>query len=228
MEVVLIRHLSTPGNEKRQYIGSTDEDLSPQAVERFRQMQGTAAPVLAGGSCLLPGWVVVSPMKRCIRTAELIWPGRKVCPEPLLKECDFGAYEGKTYEELKDEPAYREWIAGGGMTAFPGGESQTAFRKRCREGIRKWILKALEEDVERIFFVVHGGTIMSALSAYAEEDGSDAERNGSPSEDAGKFYRWQVENGGGCVCRAVREEWMNGRYILHDVENLGQGRSLEQ
>ena len=32
MELILIRHLKTPGNEKRQYIGSTDEELSEQEV----------------------------------------------------------------------------------------------------------------------------------------------------------------------------------------------------
>ena len=39
MKIIFIRHLPTPGNEKRQYIGSTDEDLSQGAVERFRKMQ---------------------------------------------------------------------------------------------------------------------------------------------------------------------------------------------
>ena len=36
MRIVFIRHLKTPGNEKRQYIGRTDEALSEQAVEEFR------------------------------------------------------------------------------------------------------------------------------------------------------------------------------------------------
>ena len=35
MELILIRHLKTPGNEKRQYIGSTDEALSEQEVQNF-------------------------------------------------------------------------------------------------------------------------------------------------------------------------------------------------
>lgn len=35
MKIVFIRHLKTPGNERRQYIGRTDEDLSEQAVEEF-------------------------------------------------------------------------------------------------------------------------------------------------------------------------------------------------
>lgn len=37
MELILIRHLKTPGNEKRQYIGSTEEDLSEQEVLNFKQ-----------------------------------------------------------------------------------------------------------------------------------------------------------------------------------------------
>lgn len=35
MELIWIRHLQTPGNEKRQYIGSTDEPLSEKTVEDF-------------------------------------------------------------------------------------------------------------------------------------------------------------------------------------------------
>ena len=37
MELILIRHLKTPGNEKRQYIGSTDEELSEQEVLNFKK-----------------------------------------------------------------------------------------------------------------------------------------------------------------------------------------------
>ena len=40
----LYPHLATPGNEKRQYIGRTDEPLSDRAVTAFREQQeGTEA-----------------------------------------------------------------------------------------------------------------------------------------------------------------------------------------
>ena len=32
MKIMLIRHFATPGNEKRQYIGSTDEVLSEKTA----------------------------------------------------------------------------------------------------------------------------------------------------------------------------------------------------
>ena len=95
MELILIRHLKTPGNEKRQYIGSTDEELSEQEVMNFKQKYKI-------DSYPQVQQVIVSPMKRCIQTAELIYPEVQIQQESLLKECDFGIFEGKTYEELKE------------------------------------------------------------------------------------------------------------------------------
>ena len=95
MELILIRHLKTPGNEKRQYIGSTDEELSEQEVLNFKQKYKI-------DSYPQVQQVIVSPMKRCIQTAELIYPEVQIQQESLLKECDFGIFEGKTYEELKE------------------------------------------------------------------------------------------------------------------------------
>ena len=95
MELILIRHLKTPGNEKRQYIGSTDEELSEQEVLNFKQKYKI-------DSYPQVEQVIVSPMKWCIQTAELIYPKNQITQEELLKECDFGIFEGKTYEELKE------------------------------------------------------------------------------------------------------------------------------
>ena len=210
MKIIFIRHLPTPGNEKRQYIGSTDEDLSRGAMERFRKMQpdnreGIYPPVQ---------YVIASPLKRCIRTAELIWPGQEILIEPMLRECDFGAYERKTYEELKNEPEYIRWMESGGMTAFPGGEDQTGFRRRCADGVKQWIGRLLEKDAASAAFVVHGGTIMAALEALAKLPEQDS---GDPG---GNFYRWQAENGCGYIAEAERREWESGRQILKNIQML--------
>ena len=203
MEVLFIRHLPTPGNEKRQYIGSTDESLSALAAERFREQQlGQGAVRYPQVRCL-----TASPMKRCLETAELIWPGTPARTEPMLRECDFGRFEGKTYEELKDEPAYTAWISSGGMTAFPGGESQEAFRQRCADGVKKWVRIWMSEGVECAAFVVHGGTIMAALSRLAEGEHG--------------FYDWQAGNGCGYSAQAEEAEWKSGREILRGVKKIG-------
>ena len=202
MRVVFIRHLCTPGNEKRQYIGRTDEDLSEQAVEEFCQRQEKST----GGLYPPVQHVIASPLKRCIQTAELIYPGQEISVEPMLRECDFGEYEQKTYEELKNEPEYIRWMESGGMTVFPGGEEQTSFRRRCVDGVKRWIARLLEDGADSAAFVVHGGTIMAVLSELAE--------------DKHEFYHWQVENGGGYVAEVTVEDWENGRKALRKVKRL--------
>ena len=74
------------------------------------------------------------------------------------------------------------------------------------EGIRKWINVLTEEKAESAAFVVHGGTIMAALSRLAEE----------PHD----FYHWQVENGGGYEASVREEEWLNGRKYLKEVRRI--------
>ena len=202
MRVVFIRHLCTPGNEKRQYIGRTDEVLSEQAVEEFRQRQEKST----GGLYPSAQYIVASPLKRCIQTAGLIYPGMEIVTEPMLRECDFGEYERKTYEELKNEPEYIRWMESGGMTAFPGGEEQTSFRRRCVDGVKRWIARLLEDGADSAAVVVHGGTIMAVLSELAE--------------DKHEFYHWQVENGGGYVAEVTAEDWENGRKALRKVKRL--------
>ena len=202
MKIIFIRHLKTPGNEKRQYIGRTDEDLSEQAVEVFRQRQEKSISDLYP----LVQYIISSPLKRCIQTAGLIYPGQEISVDPMLRECDFGEYEQKTYEDLKNEPEYIRWMESGGMTAFPGGEEQELFRRRCEDGVKKWISRLLREEADSAAFIVHGGTIMAALSKL--------------SEDTHEFYHWQVENGGGYVAEVTAEDWENGRKALRKVKRL--------
>lgn len=210
MKILFIRHLPTSGNEKRQYIGSTDEELSERAVEifrkRYKENNGKIYPPVQ--------YVIASPMKRCIQTAELIWPGHDIITEPMLRECSFGAYEQKTYEELKSEPDYIRWLESGGMTAFPGGEDQEEFRRRCTEGAEKWIGRLLETGAERAAFVVHGRTIMAVLAAMAAPSGQE------PADGDDNFYRWQAENGCGYEAEILREEWKAGSRILRKPEKF--------
>lgn len=196
MKVIFIRHLRTPGNEKRQYTGRTDEPLCASAVAKFCK-EGTKYPEAEK--------IVCSPMKRCIQTAQLIYPGRDMIMEPMLRECDFGEFEGKTYEELKDRAEYIQWIESGGMTSFPGGESPAAFRRRCAQGTEKWIRIFQKNHVGSIAFIVHGGTIMAALSYLL----------GKPEG----FYDWQVENGGGYVVQINKYQKIYGAIEKIDLED---------
>lgn len=197
MKIMLIRHFATPGNEKRQYIGSTDEVLSEKTAFLKR-------------SYPIPEYIIASPMKRCVQTAKRIWgtdlSGCPIVLEPLMRECDFGQFEGKTYEELKSVPKYIAWLKSNGTITFPGGEEQSVFRRRSVEGAIEQIEWLIEKKVQRAAFVVHGGTIMAVFEQLAEE-----KKN---------FYDWQVGNGSGYRVIIDEKEWKTGNKKLRKVEKL--------
>lgn len=143
MKIILIRHGMTEGNLKRRYIGTTDEDL-------------------INTDCLKGDYpkcerVVASPLKRCIQTAEYIYPNVDIEICDKLKECDFGDFENKSYEDLKDNPDYQKWLDSNGELPFPNGETHEDFKNRCKDGFFESLT---ERDTA---FVIHGGSIMAIM-----------------------------------------------------------------
>ena len=158
MSLYLIRHGQTRGNLERRYTGCrTDEPLCPEGIQTLQKLR--LPPVSR---------VVCSPMKRCLQSAGILFPGAAPETVPDFRECDFGAYEGRNFEELKDSAAYRAWVSSGGELPFPGGESRGAFAARC---VRAFDALRLRETPGDCALVVHGGTIMAILEAYARPAG---------------------------------------------------------
>lgn len=91
----------------------------------------------------------IVPYGRCAQTAEILYPGisANVCED--LRECDFGEYEGKTYDQLKNEAAYQKWLDSGGTIPFPGGEDPMAFRVRSKSAFAAIAQKAAERHPGR-------------------------------------------------------------------------------
>lgn len=127
-----------------------------------------------------------SPLRRCLETAGLLFPGTQPMIHPDLRECDFGLWEGKNYGDLEKDPAYQAWIDSGGRLPFPGGESMEVFRQRCVDAFREILRRSLSGGAGRMVMVVHGGTIMAVLSALAD-----------PRKE---YYHWQIGNGDWIDC----------------------------
>ena len=185
MTVFLIRHGKTRGNLERRYIGLTDQPLCPQGREELTGIHPPEADRL-----------YVSPMRRCRETAALLYPDMGQEAVPGLQETSFGTFEGHTYEELKEDPAYQAWLDSAGGVPPPGGESGEQVRRRVVGAFLSIVERHGPED--RIALVVHGGTIMALLEAL---------------EPSHQFYFWQAPNGGGFRCR-----WAEGELV--DVEKL--------
>lgn len=167
-KIYLIRHGKTEGNIQKRYIGITDESLSEAGKNEISSFHYPSAEI-----------VFVSPMKRCIETAKIIYPSQKVTIIDELKETDFGDFEGKNYEELKSVPEYIRWMESGGKTAFPNGENPADVTARVMKGFKK--LLSFSSGNSSIAAIVHGGTIMSILSELF----------------GGNYYDYIVENGKG-------------------------------
>ena len=184
LELYLIRHWKTKGNLEKRYIGTTDEPILSGSERDLWEKR--LHRILADVRC-----VAVSPMKRCRESAELLFPGKKQEVCDAFRECDFGQFENRNYEELKNRPEYQRWIDSGGMEAFPGGESRERFAGRCVEGFVQKVTELQERKIDRAAFVVHGGTIMAILEWLDHKQRP--------------FYQWQAENGAVFYVRTERE-----------------------
>lgn len=199
INLLLIRHGKTPSNREHRYLGVTEETLSGEGRKQLE--------ILAEKDILKKPWLLfISPMLRCQESAGILFPGKKAYPIEEWREMNFGAYEGKNYEDLKNDSYYQKWIDSNGTLPFPEGESQQEYIKRCQMGLHA-ATKIIEEKIARevaenqmtesqprnITAVVHGGTIMALLHILA----------------GGNYFDYQVKNGGGYCCklRLCGEEW---------------------
>jgi len=153
----LIRHAVVPNLEKRIY-GATDPacDTSNRAL-----MEGTARQLPRDAV-----WVT-SHLQRTRQTADALLEAGELTPALRLEEADlgeqnFGALQGKTWEELEREPDFNTsdyWRIPGEVVP-PGGESFAQVKARASAVYHRLIEDHSGKD---IVCIVHGGTIRAAL-----------------------------------------------------------------
>ena len=186
MKILIIRHGATAGNLEKRYVGRTDEGLTEQAVSNLQKCAPKLRELAENAAA-----IVTSPMKRCLETAEVLFPEKLYENVPRmqkvgLSECDFGKFEYKNYMELSGDAEYQHFIDTMGKEGFPGGETTDAFKARTVKAFRE-VLKEIPSQADRddltLVFVVHGGTVMAVMEAFSEE-----------KKD---YYDWQVGNGEG-------------------------------
>lgn len=194
----LIRHGKTEGNKLSRYIGTTDEPLCQEGTEFLHKMDYPKVQA-----------VYVSPLKRCVQTAEILFQGEPVHIIEELAECDFGEFENKNYKELEGNPHYQEWINSNGTLPFPGGESREGFKSRNLRGFDRVVSGCIRSHVVEAALVIHGGTIMNIMEEYA-----DIQK---------PFYEWHVRNGGGYEVELDENLWKNGRKQLRVNSAIMEG-----
>ena len=165
--LILIRHGRTAWNTERRYLGRTDLPLTEEGMRELKD-KWQSPP-----QCR---YLYASPARRCLQTAAIIFPDRELTVVNDLREIDFGYFEGKTAQEMSDDPIYSDWLSSGGLAPIADGEPLDFFIERCANSFRRVMTQLANKPPEReadpatdflAAFVVHGGTIMALMSKFA-------------------------------------------------------------
>lgn len=180
MEVLLIRHGRTAGNIEKRYAGRTDDPLCEEGIDHaHRSGKNTELTHL-----------YVSPLKRAIQTAQIKFPNARhiICSD--LREMDFGDFEGRSAEEMVDDPAYIRWVDSQCTLPCPNGEQIDEFSDRVCRVFDSIVREGILNGEDRLVIVAHGGSIMAILSRF-----------GKPERT---YYDWYIDNC--CGFRAQLDE----------------------
>ena len=175
MKLILIRHGMTEANARRLYCGSTDLPLSEAGKAALRERKAAVGVPCADGFR-----VVTSGMKRTEETLAVLCGEIPHEADAAFREMDCGAFEMRSYEELKNDPAYLAWITGDNeANVTPGGESGQIMTARVLAGLER-----LLADGRDTLLVTHGGVIAAIMTHLFPGEGKNR-------------YEWQPTSGGG-------------------------------
>ena len=172
MKIYLIRHGLTDANEKHLYCGSTDLQLSQKGREELLQIKYN---IDAENTIF-----VTSGMKRTEETMNILFGNIPHTTDGRFKEIDFGIFEMKSYNELKDTPEYQQWLKGDNhINIAPKGESGAQMEKRVLAAFSD--VMATDKDTA---IITHGGVIAAIMANLFNYENKNR-------------YQWQPKQGHG-------------------------------
>ena len=176
MKIYIIRHGITMANEKKLYCGKTDLPLTPKGVEGLNILK--EADIYPRDVQLY----YTSGLLRTKETLRLIYGNVKAMALPNLNEFNFGDFEMKSYDDLKDQQDYQRWITDEtGLVPCPQGDSKEMFARRVTKGYNQILHRA--KNKENSLVVCHGGVIAHIMEGLF------------PGRE--NFYGWQPSPGHG-------------------------------
>jgi len=176
MEIHLIRHGKTMANEQKLYCGTTDLPLSEAGIAELRHLKEQGIYPKSADLYYTSG------LLRAEQTLDLLYGSVKRSVMPALAEFNFGDFEMKSYETLKERHDYQVWITDNtGLVTCPNGDNRQDFIRRCTQGYAQVELNA--RNVLNSFVVCHGGVIACIMEFLFP--------------DTHNFYEWQPETGRG-------------------------------
>lgn len=158
--LALIRHGKTEANEKHLYCGKSNISLSEKGIKELNDIKNLIK---------YPEYnkFFSSGAKRANETLEILYPKKVYYEINEFWEYDFGDFEMKSYDMLKENKEYINWITDkDGQVSCPNGESKIQYRERIKEAFNKFIEKCYKEGIGTAVLVCHGGTIGTILEIF--------------------------------------------------------------
>lgn len=190
MDLYLIRH-TTPAVEKGICYGQTDLDITDSFMEEAEAIR----LVLQGVS---PQHVVSSPLQRCSKLAQTLFPQHTIEWEKNIMEINCGQWEMQRWNDIPKteiDPWMNEFV----HTIIPGGESYTQLYRRVTQ-----CFEALTQRHNSMALVAHGGVLRSILSHITQ----------TPLQDSFAAFKLYY----GCVVKLsfLQQQWQY--QVLHNPE----------
>jgi alpha-ribazole phosphatase len=152
--IVLVRHAEPEESARGLCYGTLDVGISDEGHAQAARL----ASSLAG----LPyDAVYASPRRRAIETAAPL--GLATTVDEELREIDFGAFEGRSFDEIAEThpEIYRQWMEAPTTVTFPGGESYEDLRVRAVRALTR-----IGHAHECAVVVTHGGVVRAGLAEW--------------------------------------------------------------
>jgi alpha-ribazole phosphatase len=154
--LVLIRHAEPDESMRGRSYGRLDVPLSPAGRAQAAAIAETLRDARLDA-------IFASPLRRAIDTAAPLAEGRglTVLTHDGLRELDFGALEGLTFDDIARErpDLYESWMTDPTETQFPDGESFADLRERALAAAAE-----IRSEHERAAIVAHGGVTRAILA----------------------------------------------------------------
>lgn len=181
-EIYLVRHGKIEWKNKKSYIGQMDLPLSKIGIEQAEKLNTFFSGIPLGKA-------YSSPLIRCMNTLEIILAGRQIpiIRMDTLKEIDMGDWDGKTFEEIKnnDPEAYEKRGIEIDHFTPPNGESFLALEQRVMPAFKQIIDEhcSWQNSDQPIIIVAHAGVIRVIITCVL-------------GLDLKEIFKWPIPYGG--------------------------------
>ena len=174
MRLLVARHGETQFNAEHRYLGALDPELNMRGELQAIALRSALPEKL--------DTVVCSPLRRALRTAEIVCQGRELVPVvcEAFRERNVGVFEGLTqqearfrFPELWAQNVTRQWHA-----APTSGESIAAVVDRVSSGLTS----LAEKHAGDVVALVAHGFVAKVIRAVSFAGFAD-------------FFEWQLANG---------------------------------